>query len=75
MVKKSRNQELINEIAQHLALLRNARKYSQEEVYNELGIHIGRIETGKLNISISTLEEILSFYKVPLSDFFKDIEK
>jgi len=74
MGKKSRNQLLLNKIATVLATIRTDMNLSQEAVYNDTGIHIGRIETGSTNISLSTLDEMLSYYDVSFLDFFKKVE-
>ena len=50
-----KNQELINQIVSFLKLLREENGLTQEDVYNDTGIHIARIETRRVNISISTL--------------------
>ena len=69
-----RNIRLLKEIAIVVKQLRESRNLSQEEVYNEINIHIGRIETGKANLSVSTLEMLCSYFKISMSDFFKRIE-
>ncbi|MEL1243849.1 helix-turn-helix domain-containing protein [Flavobacterium sp. DGU11] len=38
-------------------------------------INLARIETGKGNISPSTLFLLCEYYKISLSDFFKRVEK
>lgn len=66
---------LLQKIALILKKLREENELSQEEVYNETNIHIGRIETGKGNISVSTLASLCKYYQIKLSDFFKMAEK
>ncbi|TVZ23757.1 hypothetical protein JM84_2711 [Dokdonia sp. Hel_I_63] len=74
MSKKLRNDVLINAIALELGDLRATLSLSQEFVYNDLGIHIGRIETGSTNLSVSTLDVLLKYYNISFSDFFKRVE-
>ncbi len=69
-MSQCRDPRLLVNIALALKSLREAKKLTQEEVFNELKIHIGRIETGKTNISISTLQAICDFYDISLKDFF-----
>ena len=66
---------LLKKIALVLKQLRDQYDLSQEEFYNETNIHIGRIETAKTNVSISTLAAICSFFEISLVDFFKKVDK
>lgn len=65
---------LLNSIVVGLKTVRKDRQVTQEDFYNDTGIHISRIETGKVNITISTLKVILDYYNVSLSDFFENIK-
>jgi DNA-binding XRE family transcriptional regulator len=69
-----RDQKLIGKIALALKQLREEKGLSQEEVYNETNIHIGRIETGKANPTISTLSVLCKYYKLRLPQFFDLVE-
>jgi transcriptional regulator with XRE-family HTH domain len=69
-----RDQVLIDSVVIALKQLRENAHLTQENVYNDTGIHIARIETGKINISLSTLNALLSYFQVSLSDFFSQIE-
>jgi transcriptional regulator with XRE-family HTH domain len=69
-----KNEALLQEIAKELKRLRRIKGVSQEDVFNDTEIHIGRIETGKSNISISTLSALCNYFGIRLSDFFKDIK-
>ena len=57
-----------------LKQLREKAGFIQSDVYAETGIHVGRIETAKANVSVSTLAELCKFYDISLSDFFKKVE-
>ncbi len=70
-----KNKKLLKAIAIHLKELREARSITQEEFYNDTNIHIARIETGRNNISISTIDSICNYFDIPLSKFFAKIEK
>ena len=65
-----RDQGLLKKIALILKALREERNLTQEEVYNDTQIHIARIETGNVNLSISTLSFICTYYKTSLLEFF-----
>ncbi|PVD53819.1 XRE family transcriptional regulator [Terrimonas sp.] len=66
---------LLQKIAIVIKELREKKGLTQEAVYNDINIHIGRIETAKANLSVSTLSKICEYFNVSLSDFFKKIEK
>ena len=69
-----KNEELLHKIVLQIKLLREERSLTQEDVYNDTGIHIARIETGKHNISISTLLAIVQYFELSLHQFFKEID-
>lgn len=68
-----RDDILLKKIALRLKALREEKGLSQEELYNETDIHIGRIETARNNISISTLSSLCNYFGISLSDFFKKL--
>ena len=69
-----RDNKTIKKIALAFKQIREEKNLSQEEVYNETNIHVGRIETSKANPTISTISSLCRFYKVKLSEFFQLIE-
>jgi transcriptional regulator with XRE-family HTH domain len=72
-VGQLRNKKLLFKAAAHIKVLRQARQLTQEDVYNDTSIHLARIETGKINMSISTLKCLCEYFEISLSDFFKEI--
>lgn len=66
---------LIKLVAETLKEIRNDKKLTQEEVYNDTNIHIGRIEAYQSNIRISTLNYLCKYYDTKIADFFNIIEK
>jgi transcriptional regulator with XRE-family HTH domain len=73
-VRRVIDKKLLQKIALVVKELREEVDLSQEDVYNETNIHIGRIETAKANLSISTLSALCKFFKIKLSDFLKRVE-
>lgn len=65
---------LLKAIACRLRELRAAKGLSQEAVYEDTGIHIGKIETEKYNITVSTLAKLCRYYGTSLEAFFKGME-
>jgi len=70
-----RDTKLLRKIALVIKELRDERDLTQEDVFNDINIHIGRIETAKANLSVSTLAVICKYFKIKLSDFYKRVEE
>lgn len=68
-----RDEILLQKIALRMKSLREKKGLSQEEVYNDTEIHIARIETAKVNISVSTLSALCDYFEISLAEFFKKI--
>lgn len=75
MGKQNRDQVLLNNIAQTLKVLRAKKCLSQEDVYNDTGIHISRIETGETNITMSTMSSLTIYFEISFIDFFHLLEE
>lgn len=69
-----KNSILLDGTAILLKQLRAAKKLSQQEVSTDTGIHIGRLETGEHNFSLSTLYALCEYYGISLSEFFQRLE-
>jgi len=62
---------LLAEVAGRIKQLREKKGISQEVFYIDTDIHIGRIESSKSNITLSTLSAICQYFNTTLSDFFE----
>ncbi|AXT63686.1 XRE family transcriptional regulator [Aquimarina sp. AD10] len=51
-------------------MLRQQKGITQEDALNDTGIHFGRIEQGKRDISFTTLHKICIYFEISLEDFF-----
>lgn len=74
MQKQRCNQELLGKIAKRIKQLRDEKSISQDSFYIDTDIHIGRIESGKVNITVSTLKAICDYFDITLSEFFNGIQ-
>lgn len=72
-LRQHKNQEFLNDLIVVLKELRLSRGLTLEDVYNDTGIHIARIESGKSNITINTLYDLSNYYKLPLKDLFSKL--
>lgn len=61
-------------VAARLRELRELKGVSQESVYIDTDLNIGRIEAAMSNLTIDTLAILCDYYGVTFSDFFKGIE-
>ena len=66
---------LLKKIAFEIQKLRKLQNITQEVMYFDTNIHIGRIEQGENNISISTLKHICKYLNISLSDFFNNLNE
>ncbi|MCR9171088.1 MAG: helix-turn-helix domain-containing protein [bacterium] len=62
------NQELLLTLAKRLKELRKQKGVTQEDVYNDTGIHVARIEQGKRDISYTTLCRLADYFDVSLNE-------
>lgn len=63
------NKELLLTLANRLKALRKQKNVTQEEVFNDTGIHVARIEQGKRDISFTTLCKLAEYFEVNLNSF------
>ena len=59
------NEPVVRGVVAQLRELRHARNLSQKQVFTDTDINIGRIESGRGNISV---------YGIPLREFFERLE-
>lgn len=71
MKRQRRNDVLIKSIADKLIRLRKEQGLSQQIVYVDTEIHMGRVERGEYNLTLSTLAELCNYYKISLKEFFR----
>lgn len=69
-----RNQKLLIAVGLSFKKIRGEKQLSQEDVFNDTGIHIGRIETAKTNLSISTIYQLCTYYNINIQDFFNNLK-
>lgn len=69
-----RNKILLQKIALRVKTIREKHGITQEVFYFDTNIHIGRIETAQINVTISTLEAICRYFNTNLEAFFQDFE-
>ena len=70
-----KNQILLQKIGKRIKSIREMKGITQEVFIFDTNIHIGRIETAKLNITISTLDAICNYFETDLKSFFSEIEE
>jgi transcriptional regulator with XRE-family HTH domain len=73
MGKQRKNTILVSKIANRIKQLREEKGISQDSFFIDTDIHIARIESGRSNMTVSTLSAICDYFGITLSDFFKDI--
>lgn len=70
---KIRNEQIIQKVGKNLRRIRSEKGLTQEQLAEESSVsqvQIARIESGKLNTTISTVAALASAMKVDIADFF-----
>lgn len=73
-MKQLKDKKLLQKISIVIKHLREEKNLTQEDVYNDTNIHVGRLETGNANLSVSTLAALCKYFKIKISDFHKMTE-
>ena len=68
-----RNQALLKKIANRIKKYREEQGVTQEQFFFDTGIHLGRIESTKTNITVSTLDAICKYFDLSIEEFFKEL--
>lgn len=66
--------EILLQLANRVRSLRKEKNLTQEDCFNDTGVHFARIEQGKRNISYFTLYKICDYFEISLQEFFQDID-
>ncbi|MBC7937087.1 MAG: helix-turn-helix transcriptional regulator [Rhizobacter sp.] len=69
------NTQLLQKIGIVLKELRAKENLTQDRVYIDTNIHIGRLETATRNFSISTLAALCDYFEISMAEFFRRVEK
>lgn len=70
MSKQFVDKDLLAEITLGIKTLRKEKNITLETFFFDTGIHLARIEQGKINITVSTLSQICRYFNISLKDFF-----
>lgn len=65
-------EKLLLELAKKVKALRQGKGITQEDAFNDTGIHFGRIEQGKRDVSFSTLKKICDYFEITMSEFLSE---
>ena len=71
-MSEPKNIEILQKVAQRLKEIRNQKGVSLQEICDETGINVARIEALHQNITIDTLSKICDYYEINFAEFFKD---
>jgi transcriptional regulator with XRE-family HTH domain len=74
MRQQTKDSALLKKISKRIKSLREEKGITQEEFYNDTNIHLGRIETARGNITVSTLSVICKYFNISISEFFEGVD-
>ena len=63
------DEQILKRLAQKVKEHRLNKGVTQEQAYNDTGIHIARIEQGKRDITYTTLVRLADYFGVGLGEF------
>ncbi|WP_431125418.1 helix-turn-helix domain-containing protein [Flagellimonas flava] len=66
------NVDFLGQLANRIKSLRDNRNLTQEDAYNDTGIHFGRIETGRWDPKFSTIRRISEYFDLTITEFFAE---
>ena len=66
--------EILLHLANRVKQLRKEKGVTQEQMYNDTGIHVARIEQGKRDISFTTLVKMAEYFETSLGEFDASIQ-
>lgn len=69
-----RDDKLLRQIIERLRKIRKARGLTQDAVYEDTNVDIGKYEACLANLSITTIAILCKYYEIPLEEFFKGID-
>lgn len=70
-MENSSKEEALIKLAKRIKELRLAKGVSQQDAYNDTGIHFGRIEQGDRDVSFITILRICTYFELSLNNFFE----
>ncbi len=60
--------QILDDFAQNVKKYREAKGVTQHQAFSDTGIHFGRIEQGKRDVSLTTLMKITEYLKVSVEE-------
>lgn len=66
---------LLLELARRLKAVREARRQTLQQVYDETGIHVARLETGRRSVALLTVALLCRYYQVELGQVVAGLEQ
>jgi transcriptional regulator with XRE-family HTH domain len=69
------HEHFLKELAREIRLARERSGKSQMQVFLDTGIHMGRIEQGKLSIKLHTYYRICEYLNIDMAQILQQIKK
>ncbi|MEM9363753.1 MAG: helix-turn-helix transcriptional regulator [Bacteroidota bacterium] len=68
----SSKEHLLKTLALRVKELRGIKGVTQEEALNDTGIQFSRIEQGKRDVQLSTVQKLCDYFKISMNVFFDE---
>jgi len=66
-----KSERIVGLVATRCKQLRTSKKLTHQDVLNDTGINIGRIESGSMDITITTVQKLADYFGVSVPEFFQ----
>lgn len=73
-MNRIKESQLLTSLGKRVKELRIKKGISQSDAYTDTGIHFGRLEQGRRDISFTTLKKICDYFEVSICEFLSEIE-
>lgn len=62
---------LLSTLANRVKELRTKKGVTQQQAFIDSGVHFGRVEQGKRDASITTINKICNYFEISITEFFE----
>jgi transcriptional regulator with XRE-family HTH domain len=69
-----RDDKVLRWVAGRIRELRKERGLTQNAVIEDTGISMGRVEGGRMNLSLTSIAILCEYFEITLEEFFKGME-
>ncbi len=73
-MEQRRDDRVLQWVALRIRELRKERGLTQTAVIEDTGISLGRIESGRMNLSLTTIAILCEYFEITFEEFFRGLK-